>query len=484
MRFLSFFVAFFLTLNGAALGEERIALVVGNSQYASVAPLENAANDASLISQSLVDAGFEVTLLEDATQVSLKRAIAQFGRKLRSSGPDTVGLFYYAGHGVQSFGSNYLLPVDASLSDAADLDLVALEAASVLRQMASARNKTNIVILDACRNNPFEAIADFNDNGLAEMKAPTGTYLAYATAPGAVALDGVGQNSPFTAALATAIKMENAPIEKVFKQVRVDVLAQTGGAQIPWDTSSLTREFVFKAGKVLTSEEFAEQQLWNSVKLTNDPVQIMLFLRSYPAGTYESEARALLTESLKSELQQAIETPQAPEPAPAPDREAQMMEVARASGDIKDYEAYLQAFPEGLFAELVKIEIAAISAKIKPPEDAPQVAEPSGDVLPTDSPATPVYFDQPMTTGVPEIVGKTILEAAAGSPLFPPIEGLPEAVWKDKQCSTCHQWNRDDLCAQANTYLKQSASRALGKQHPYGGSFKLNLKTWASGGCQ
>ena len=150
----------------------------------------------------------------------MKRAIAQFGRELRKAGGDATGLFYYAGHGVQSFGNNYLLPVDVSLSDAADLDLVAVEAQSVLRQMASARNRTNIVILDACRNNPFSEIPELDDNGLAEMKAPTGTFLAYATAPGGVALDGLGGNSPFTQAVVEQIVEPGQPIEQLFEQVR------------------------------------------------------------------------------------------------------------------------------------------------------------------------------------------------------------------------------------------------------------------------
>lgn len=501
MRALSLLFFVLAGLAPAAWAEERIALIIGNSQYASVSALDNAVNDAELMGDALEAVGFDVTLVANSTQVELKRAIAQFGRQLRASGPDTVGLFYYAGHGVQSFGSNYLLPVDASLSDAADLDLVAFEASSVLRQMASARNRTNIVILDACRNNPFEDIPDLNDNGLAEMKAPTGTYLAYATAPGAVAFDGVGQNSPFTAALAEAIQTEDAPIEAVFKQVRVAVLDETSGAQTPWDTSSLTQDFVFRPGRQLTAEEVAEQQLWNSVSQSSDPVQIMLFLRSYPDGMFAAEARAALTEALQDELSsgtapvvEAAPAPEAPvsvTPAPPPDLEMQLMETARASGLKSDYEAYLEAFPDGVFAELVKIEIAGIEAKASQDPDAGNqiaaAAPPAeSDTAPAPAPADPlpVLFDQPMPEGAPEIRGKTILEAANGSPLFPPIEGLPDALWKDQQCSNCHQWTRDALCTQATSYLKTSATRALEKQHPYGGSFKRNLRTWAQGDCQ
>ncbi|WP_299044449.1 caspase family protein [uncultured Tateyamaria sp.] len=503
MRILSLLLFVLAGLAPAAWAEERIALIIGNSQYSSVAPLNNAVNDAEIMSETLRAVGFDVTLVVNSTQIDLKRAIAQFGRRLRAGGRDTVGLFYYAGHGVQSFGSNYLLPVDASLSDAADLDLVAFEASSVLRQMASARNRTNIVILDACRNNPFEDIADLNDNGLAEMKAPTGTYLAYATAPGAVAFDGVGENSPYTAALAEAIQTEGAPIEAVFKQVRVAVLEKTSGAQTPWDTSSLTQDFVFRAGRQLTPDEVAEQQLWNSVSQSSDPVQIMLFLRSYPDGMFATDARAALTEALQDELSggaaPVVESapepkPEAPvsvTPAPPPDLEMQLMETARASGLKKDYEAYLAAFPEGVFAELVKIEIAGIEANATQDPDAGNqiaAAAPPAETAPAPAPQRadplPVVFDQPMPEGIAEIRGKTILEAANGSPLFAPIDGLPEALWKDQQCSSCHQWTRDALCTQAMSYLTTSTTRALEKQHPYGGSFKRNLRTWAQGDCQ
>lgn len=215
------------------MAEPRLALIVGNGNYRDVVSLDNAVHDARLMSETLREKGFEVTVLVDADQVSLNQAIAQFGRDLRVAGNEAVGLFYYAGHGVQSFGTNYLLPIDAVLTDAADLTLVAVQAEAVLRQMASARNRTNIVILDACRDNPFVAIPDMNDNGLAEMNAPTGTFIAYSTAPGAVALDGIEGNSPFTHALARQIGTPGEPIEQIFKSTRVAVLEATQGLQTP-----------------------------------------------------------------------------------------------------------------------------------------------------------------------------------------------------------------------------------------------------------
>jgi len=233
LRIKVLFLSILFCLSCPAFAEERIALVVGNGAYNFVSPLDNPVLDATLVARKLEGLGFQVELLTDSNLIELKRGISHFGRKLRAAGKGATGLFYYAGHGVQSFGTNYLLPVDTSLSDAADLDLVAVEANSILRQMFSAKNKTNIVILDACRNNPLVDIPEFGDNGLAEMKAPPGTYLSYATSPGKVALDGSDGNSPFTAALAQEMTVPGAPIEQVFKQVRVKVLQQTDDAQIP-----------------------------------------------------------------------------------------------------------------------------------------------------------------------------------------------------------------------------------------------------------
>ena len=298
----------------AATAENRIALVIGNGAYTSVTPLDNPVSDATLIAATLSGLGFEVTLVTDATQTQMTGAIGAFGKALRKAGPEATGLFYYAGHGVQSFKTNYILPVDVALTDPADLGLVGVEAESILRQMFSARNKTNIVILDACRNNPFEALPDLDDNGLAEMKAPTGTFLAYATEPGAVALDGVQGNSPFTQALAQQMQVPAAPIEQMFKQVRVRVIDATGGAQTPWDTSSLTSDFSFNPAEVLSDQQVAEMQLWNSVRLKRDPAQLALFLQVYPDSGFAADARTLLA----AIAPQTAATVVAPAPTPAP----------------------------------------------------------------------------------------------------------------------------------------------------------------------
>lgn len=480
-----------LTLaGGVAQAEQRLALVIGNSGYGTVSPLDNPANDARLIGDTLAQLGFDVTLLIDADQITMNRGISQFGRALRDAGTDATGLFYYAGHGVQSFGANYLLPVDVSLADAADLDLVAIEAQSVLRQMFSARNRTNIVILDACRDNPFTAVPEFNDSGLAEMSAPTGTFLAYATAPGSVALDGLQTNSPFTQALAAQMTVPGQPIEQMFKQVRIQVLKETGGRQTPWDASSLTSDFKFAESNEppMSARDVEELQVWQSVQAGADPLQLMLFLRGYPDSKYADEARRLLAAAMGNELA-AAGTKAHPEPLDGPtDAEKTMLEAAQADGSVAGYEAYLQSYPDGVYAEFARQEIVAIKNNSgADPHVGGEVATapvPDPGPLPKVTEAGPITLASPLVSDLPEVSGRTISELIEGSPLFPPIEGLPESYWKGQSCSNCHQWTQERLCQQANTYLSLNAQRSLDKQHPYGGVFKRNLKSWAAGGCQ
>lgn len=479
---------------GNLTSEARLALVIGNSGYRSVSELDNPVHDAKLISKTLEGLGFSVTTAVDLGQIEMKRAIAQFGRELRAAGSDATGLFYYAGHGVQSFGNNYLLPVDVALADAADLDLMAVEAQTVLRQMASARNRTNLVILDACRNNPFENVADLDESGLAEMKAPTGTFLAYATAPGSVAMDGEGNNSPFTKALAEQIAVPGQPVEQAFKEVRRAVLAQSKGQQTPWDTSSLVSDFVFAQAPpepVLTAAEAEELQLWRSVEATRDPVQLMLFLRGYPEGQFAAPARELLTEVMAEELSGSSVAQAAMQVTPSVTPEASekaMFEAAQTSGDLAGYEAYLQSYPTGTYAEMAQIEIAALrgGTSTDPVGEGVQVAtvQVQNEALEPQAEAGPVTFASPLVSDLEQINGRSLEEIVELSPAFPPIEGLPDSYWKGQVCSSCHQWSRERLCTQATTYLSLNMQRSLSKQHPFGGVVKRSLKSWAAGGCQ
>jgi hypothetical protein len=239
---------------GALHAEEtRIALVIGNSDYAS-GPLPNPANDAKLIGDALTGLGFDVIARRNADQLTMKRAIQEFGSRLEKAGPGAVGLFYYAGHGVQLSGRNYLIPTTARIEREGDVEIEAVSADWVIEQMRYARNRLNIVILDACRNNPFTRSMRSVDHGLATMDAPAGILIAYSTAPGAVAADGTGRNSPYTEALTQAMREMHEPVEQVFKHVRVGVMNATDGKQVPWESSSLTGDFYFAAPNKVAAE--------------------------------------------------------------------------------------------------------------------------------------------------------------------------------------------------------------------------------------
>ena len=228
----------------ATAAETRIALVIGNSNYAS-GPLPNPANDAQMMADTLSKLGFDVIARRNADQNTMKRAIQDFGSRLEKGGPSAVGLFYYAGHGVQLNGRNYLIPTTAQIDREGDVEIEAVSADWVIEQMRYARNRLNIVILDACRNNPFTRSMRSVDHGLATMDAPAGILIAYSTAPGAVAMDGNGRDSPYTEALSQAMRDLHEPVEQVFKHVRVGVMSATANKQVPWESSSLTGDFYF-----------------------------------------------------------------------------------------------------------------------------------------------------------------------------------------------------------------------------------------------
>jgi carboxyl-terminal processing protease len=292
--------------------EPRVALVIGNSAYqAGLPPLPNPANDARLMAKTLKGIGFDVVEAEDANQLTMKKAIADFGNRLTAAGNTATGLFYYAGHGVQVAGVNYLIPVDAQIQKEADVDLAAVQADSVLSQMNFAGAAVNIVILDACRDNPLRAASRGMTRGLAEIKStPRGTFIAYSTAPGSTAQDGNGADSPYTMALADALTKPGLSIGDVFQDVRTKVLAATGNQQITWDANSLTGQYYFRPAEQVASvtpptptpdatnnngvvasatnagaTDF-EKMYWESIQDSNDPADYQAYLNKYPSGHF------------------------------------------------------------------------------------------------------------------------------------------------------------------------------------------------------
>lgn len=244
----------------AAAAEKRVALVIGNSAYAHTTPLTNPLNDARDMVAALKSTGFDVVEALDADKRRLDGALRSFTDKLTNA---DVALFFYAGHGLQVGAQNYLVPVDAKLDRERDLEFEAVRLDFVLRQMEIDREgKTTIVILDACRDNPLSRNLARSmgtrsagiGRGLAAASTGLGTFIAYSTQPGNVALDGDGRNSPFTAALTKHIAVKGRNLPSTMIEVRKEVVAATAGRQVPWDHSALTGDFYFVAGDARPSQ--------------------------------------------------------------------------------------------------------------------------------------------------------------------------------------------------------------------------------------
>lgn len=234
-------LASWLCFPAITLAEAKVALVIGNSDYQE-APLVNPVNDAMDMADILRKLDFDVLLQTNINRKQMRQAIRDFGDKLKRS---DVGLFYFAGHGIQIDGKNYLVPLATNVQSSDEVQDESIDANSVLRKMETAGNNVNIVILDACRNNPFARSFRSLESGLARMDGPVGSYIAYATAPGSVALDGSGRNGLYTQYLLKALNQPGLTIEQTFKAVRIGVRRDTGGKQIPWESSSLIGEFKF-----------------------------------------------------------------------------------------------------------------------------------------------------------------------------------------------------------------------------------------------
>jgi Caspase domain len=286
----------------------RVALVIGNSAYKD-APLKNPVNDATDIAAALRGLGFDVTLRTNASRADMKQALRGFGRSLTTN---SVGLFYYAGHGVQLHGRNYLIPVDASVQSEAELEYESIDADLVLSYMEEAHNPINIVILDACRNNPFARSFRSVSRGLVQMQAGRGTFIAFATAPGSVAADGEGRNGIYTRYLLQSLQQPDTDIDKVFRRVSADVARVTGGEQVPWVSTSLTGNFSFRpaapggapaAPAGVPSAVATELAFWDTIKDSRDPADFREYLKKYPNGRFAGLARnRLRTETANVEM--------------------------------------------------------------------------------------------------------------------------------------------------------------------------------------
>lgn len=381
----------------AAQAETRLALVIGNSAYPT-GPLPNPTRDAVLMAEALTDVGFKVALLQDQNNVEMYRAVVQFGRDLRTAGPEAIGLFFYAGHAVQADGQNYLIPIDANIHDELDLHPQSLSTEVLMASLRKAGNQTNIVILDACRDNPFAVAGSSNiSSGLAKIGAPSGTMLAYSTEPGKTATDGEGNNSPYTHALARAIRLPNVAIEQTFKQVRNDVMERSSNTQIPWESTSLTNDFYFRppqhAVEVVETEKSGEgnnsqseaMEYWLAVRGSEDPVLLQSVVDRFP-GTVYSELASVKLSSIETKIasqadavaEATTQPPSQPVPSSndpdqvqvaavtttrsAPTETAdQMWQRIQTSNNYRDFEVYLERFPNGRHSKRVEARMAAFT---------------------------------------------------------------------------------------------------------------------------
>ncbi len=298
--------------------QNRLALVIGNSNYQKVNRLPNSTNDASDMAKALKNLGFDVMLGLDLNQQEMETLINEFGQKLKEK--RGVGLFYYAGHGVQSSGVNYIIPTNADIPAEENLKYKAVDLGLLFAKMEVAKNEQNIVILDACRNNPF--ISQWNNereislikNGLTEVKAPNGTFIAYSTGINMVASDGEGKNGLYTSELLSQLPKKNLKLEEMFKNVRASVSEKSNNKQVPWDSSSFKGEFYF-AGKenpkptpVAIATETpkpvpvpiivqnpnsveAEKAYWEEILRRNTVEDFQMYLKEYPSGSFAALAR-------------------------------------------------------------------------------------------------------------------------------------------------------------------------------------------------
>lgn len=361
----------------------RVALVIGNGAYPAEAALPNPVNDAAAMSAALRQLGFRVTELRDATREQMAAAIA--GVRTELAGKQAVGLFYYAGHGLQLDWRNYMVPVDARLNTAADVAREAVDVDAVIAAFKAAGNRVNIVVLDACRDNPFPGAG--GARGLAPLDAPPGTFLAYATAPGHVAEDGRGSNGLYTGYLLRELTRPAARIEDVFKRVRLQVRQSSNGRQIPWESTSLEDDFRFNDGRAaattaapVNDDRFAREKAdWDRIKDSRRPEDFFAFLQKYPNG-FTSEA-----------AQDRLDQLAAPQVVAAPAKGRERVQRDPRVGDEVEY--VYRDYYTGLETRRETVRVTAVRDGIVEFNGGQQSGTISGGTIRNDS---GVSFDPPL----------------------------------------------------------------------------------------
>ncbi|MGD0639604.1 MAG: caspase family protein [Roseiarcus sp.] len=337
---------------GPAVAESRVALVIGNGGYQSVRQLPNPPNDARDVAEALKSLGFSVTLGVDLDQAKMQRAIADFGARAAAA---DVSLFYYGGHGLQVAAHNYLIPVDAELRTVDDIDKRTVHLDDVLDALSKGSG-VHLVFLDACRNDPLKDLnVALKSAGLARVGDAAGFLIAFATQPDAVAYDGFGRNSPFAQSLLGHIASPGVDISSMMIAVRRDVIASTGGAQIPWENSSLTRQFYFvgDAG----GEASPETLLWRLAGEQRDRSLLSIYLERYPEGSHAADVKAMLADLGKASR---------PTPAATANVDDLLWSLARSGRQSQLVELYLARYPSGAHAQ----EATTLLASLRGAQDA------------------------------------------------------------------------------------------------------------------
>ncbi|WP_377292658.1 caspase family protein [Rhizobium sp. SG2393] len=350
--------------------EKRVALVIGNGDYQQLPRLLNSPADAALIEKSLRNVGFKTFLVTNGTRQDMVRSLKSFTDAIDQ---DTAVLVFYAGHGIQFDQENYLIPVDSQLTSADDLPLEAFSLKLITEQISRVQPKIAVFVLDACRNNPLEkasrsATGATQTRGLARATGPLGSFIAFATAPGDVATDGSNGNSPFTRALADVITAPGLPIEQVFKRVRERVVTETKGKQVPWDNSSLTKDFFFTealpAEPTLSAAAAKDAEAWQSASDADIASSYRSYLSAFPQGLFADIAQLRLD---VLDRKQAAPADQQQASLPARDRtidaanDLTTWTAIPQNGTPEQYRDYLEKFPNGVFAKLARLRLEAVS---------------------------------------------------------------------------------------------------------------------------
>jgi uncharacterized caspase-like protein len=441
-----------------APGAERVALVIGNSAYRA-GTLENPANDARDMAELLKQAGFQVELRLDTTKMELLESLQDFGETLKDK-RTKFGVFYYAGHGAQQSWRNYLIPVDANVQSSDDIAQMAIDLSELTTEMARTRDRNFLLILDACRDDPFGSTYRPAAKGLSQYDAPAGSLLAYATGPGRVASDGNGRNGLYTTYLLRELSAKGTRVEDAFKRVRLEVRLASRGRQIPWESTSLEEDlYIYPPRSKATLSNAEQEQLldqeidaWRVAKSANSVDALATFLHEFPSGNVSELAQARLNALLREQAPRPrlaqLHVPEAsPNVAPPPEK----VVVAAASPSmpvmrtIDEAPAATSAVVQPPTVPVVAPATAPVAAQAVAPAASPtsqapavlaaipdiQAPHPSSPPVPL--PANPLpAVQQPVTSSSPAVVstlpGAPASAKAAVPTAAPVAHVVPEVV--------------------------------------------------------